>query len=79
MHRYHTPAFTTQEASSSPILRVEDFSLGFYTENGPITVVEDISFEIRKGSVLGLVGESGCGKSVTAMSIMRLLPAPPRS
>jgi oligopeptide/dipeptide ABC transporter ATP-binding protein len=77
MHAYHTAASTIQEASRSPILRVEDFSLGFYTENGPITVVEDVSFEIQKGAILGLVGESGCGKSVTAMSIMRLLPAPP--
>ncbi len=56
---------------------MENLSLGFYTENGAITVAEAVSFEIRKGRVLGLVGESGCGKSVTAMSIMRLLPSPP--
>ena len=62
---------------SEPILKVEDLTIGFYTENGPLTVVEDVSFEIHKGRILGLVGESGCGKSVTAMSIMRLLPSPP--
>ena len=62
---------------SDPILKVEDLTIGFYTEDGPLTVVEDVSFEIHKGRILGLVGESGCGKSVTAMSIMRLLPSPP--
>ncbi len=77
MSRYHTAASSIPEANCVSILRVEDFSLGFYTENNPITVVEDVSFEIKKGAILGLVGESGCGKSVTAMSIMRLLAAPP--
>ncbi len=62
---------------SDTILKVEDLTIGFYTENGPLTVVEDVSFEIHKGRILGLVGESGCGKSVTAMSIMRLLESPP--
>lgn len=62
---------------SCAILKVEDLTIGFNTEEGPIKVVEDVSFEIKKGRVLGLVGESGCGKSVTAMSIMRLLPSPP--
>ena len=60
-----------------PILKVEDLTIGFNTEQDPIEVVQDASFEIQKGRILGLVGESGCGKSVTAMSIMRLLASPP--
>jgi len=59
------------------ILKVEDLTVGFFTETDPVVVVEDVSFDIKKGRVLGLVGESGCGKSVTAMSIMRLLASPP--
>ena len=66
-----------QDPVYDPILKVEDLTIGFYTEDGPLTVVEDASFEIHKGKILGLVGESGCGKSVTAMSIMRLLSSPP--
>lgn len=58
------------------ILSVKDYSAGFMTEHGLLTAVDSISFDLRRGSVLGLVGESGCGKSVTAMSIMRLLPVP---
>ncbi len=68
---------TGPDPSSGPILRVEDLTIGFRTETGPLTIVEKVSFDIRKGRVLGLVGESGCGKSVTAMSVMRLLPSPP--
>ncbi|MCD4677885.1 MAG: ABC transporter ATP-binding protein, partial [Desulfobacula sp.] len=66
-----------QDPVSDTILKVEDLTIGFYTEEGPLTVVEDVSFEIQKARILGLVGESGCGKSVTAMSIMRLLASPP--
>ena len=59
------------------LLDVERLSVSFATEDGPIRVVEDVSFSVPAGRTIGLVGESGCGKSVTAMSIMRLLPAPP--
>jgi oligopeptide/dipeptide ABC transporter ATP-binding protein len=62
---------------TSPLLEIEGFSLGFNTEAGLVSVVDDISLNVMQGETLGLVGESGCGKSVTAMSIMRLLPAPP--
>ncbi len=58
------------------ILRVENLVTSFDTEAGRIRAVDDVSFEVRKGEVLGIVGESGCGKSVTALSVMRLLPKP---
>ncbi len=59
------------------LLRVEGLTVGFNTEQGPVRVVEDVSFTLQAGHTLGLVGESGCGKSVTAQTIMRLLPSPP--
>ncbi len=58
------------------ILRVEHLSVSFATEQGRLAAVEDVSFDLRPRETLGLVGESGCGKSVTALSIMRLLPQP---
>jgi peptide/nickel transport system ATP-binding protein len=60
-----------------PLLSVENLSVSFGTESGRVAVVEEISFEVPAGKTVGLVGESGCGKSVSAMSIMRLLPSPP--
>src|SRR5690349_1271884 len=59
------------------LLSVRGLSIGFATEEGPIRVVEDVSFTVAAGETMGLVGESGCGKSVTAQTIMRLLPSPP--
>ena len=58
------------------ILNVEDVSVAFNTEAGKVHAVDHVRFELKKGIILGLVGESGCGKSVTALSIMRLLPKP---
>jgi oligopeptide/dipeptide ABC transporter ATP-binding protein len=63
--------------TSDALLRVEDLTVGFSTERGQVRVVEDISFSLAGGQTMGLVGESGCGKSVTAQTIMRLLPSPP--
>jgi oligopeptide/dipeptide ABC transporter ATP-binding protein len=63
--------------NAGALLHVDGLTIGFNTEQGPVRVVEDVSFALRPGSTLGLVGESGCGKSVTAQSIMRLLPSPP--
>jgi oligopeptide/dipeptide ABC transporter ATP-binding protein len=63
---------------SNSLLQLENLSVSFaIEEHGRVTVVDDVSFSIGAGRSLGLVGESGCGKSVTAMSIMRLLPSPP--
>lgn len=58
------------------ILQVKDFSAGFMKDGVLYPAVDKISFSLKKGETLGLVGESGCGKSVTALSIMRLLPVP---
>jgi oligopeptide/dipeptide ABC transporter ATP-binding protein len=59
------------------LLEVNHLTVQFDTEVGPLTAVNDVSFSIRQGEVLGVVGESGCGKSVTALSILRLIPRPP--
>jgi ABC-type dipeptide/oligopeptide/nickel transport system ATPase component len=61
---------------SDTILKVEHLVTAFDTEDGRVRAVDDVSFELRRGSILGMVGESGCGKSVTAFSILRLLPKP---
>ncbi len=58
------------------ILQIQHLITAFDTEDGRIRAVSDVSFGVKKGQILGLVGESGCGKSVTALSIMRLLPKP---
>ena len=64
--------------SSEPaLLSVRNLSIKFATEQGAVTAVDDLSFDLGAGEVLGLVGESGCGKSVTALSIMGLLSTPP--
>ena len=62
--------------SEDVILTVSDLVTAFDTEAGLIHAVEGVSFNVKKGHTLGRVGESGCGKSVTALSVMRLLPQP---
>lgn len=59
------------------ILSVKDLKTYFYTEEGTVKAVDGLSFEVHKGEFVGLVGESGCGKSVSAMSLLRLIPYPP--
>jgi len=61
----------------SRLLEVKNLKTYFYTDDGIAKAVDDVSFYIDKGETLGLVGESGCGKSVSALSIMRLIPDPP--
>lgn len=58
------------------VLEVRNLVTSFDTDNGVLTAVDGVSFAVRRGRTLGIVGESGCGKSVTALSIMRLLPQP---
>lgn len=60
-----------------PILSVEHLKTSFFTDDTEIPAVDDISFHIYPGEIVGIVGESGCGKSVTSLSIMKLLPNPP--
>jgi oligopeptide transport system ATP-binding protein len=60
-----------------PILKVENLTTQFFTYAGVVQAVRGISFDIFPGEAVGLVGESGCGKSVTGLSIMRLIPDPP--
>ena len=58
------------------ILEVEDLHTYFFTEQGIVKAVNGVSFDIPQGATVGVVGESGCGKSVTSMSIMQLLQGP---
>jgi peptide/nickel transport system ATP-binding protein/oligopeptide transport system ATP-binding protein len=59
------------------LLSIQNLSTHFHTEDGVVKAVQDVSFDIPKGRTLAVVGESGCGKSVTALSVMRLIPYPP--
>jgi peptide/nickel transport system ATP-binding protein/oligopeptide transport system ATP-binding protein len=59
------------------ILEVKNLRTSFFSEDGEIKAVDDVSFNVFKGKTLGIVGESGCGKSVTSLSIMRLVQSPP--
>lgn len=60
----------------TPLLKVKNLETQFETSQGIIKAANDISFEINSGEIIGIVGESGCGKSVTALSIMQLIPKP---
>jgi peptide/nickel transport system ATP-binding protein len=62
---------------SEPILEVRDLRTYFHTDAGVAKAVDGVSFHVSAGEVLGIVGESGCGKSVTSLSIMQLIPRPP--
>jgi oligopeptide transport system ATP-binding protein len=59
------------------LLEVRNLSTQFFTRDGTVHAVDDVSFELDYSETLGLVGESGCGKSVTALSLVRLVPFPP--
>ena len=59
------------------LLKVEGLKTHFYTEEGVVRAVDGIDFHLDSGETLGVVGESGCGKSVTALSILRLIHQPP--
>ncbi len=59
------------------LLRVSELETTFFTDDGPVQAVDGVSFSLYEGEILGVVGESGCGKSVTSLSIMGLVPSPP--
>lgn len=62
---------------TTPLLDIRDLSISFDTDEGEVRAVDHVSFSVEAGEIFGLVGESGCGKSVTSMSIPRLVPQPP--
>ena len=64
------------EAVVDNVLEIEDLRVSFYTEEGEVRAVDGVSFSIPRGSIVGLVGESGCGKSVTCYSVLRLIQSP---
>ena len=64
-------------ATAETVLEVDGLKTYFFTRGGVVKAVDDVSFTLKKGETLGIVGESGCGKSITALSLMRLVPEPP--
>ena len=63
--------------AATPLLEVKGLGVEFQTRRGVARVLEDVGFSLARGGTLGLVGESGCGKSITALAAMRLIPTPP--
>ena len=66
----------TSDEHTDSLLKVKELSVSFSTDEGEVEALDAVNFEVKHGQTLGLVGESGCGKSVTALSVMRLLPRP---
>ena len=65
-----------REYNNKPILRVSNLKTYFHTEDGVVKAVDGVNFHVNSGEIVGLVGESGCGKTVTSLSIIGLIPAP---
>ena len=62
------------DAQAEPVLEVRNLSIAFPVQHGDVNIVDNVSFSVRPGETMGLVGESGCGKSITSMAVMGLLP-----
>ena len=73
----HAQVTATSTMAPAPLLDVDDLRTYFDTDEGTVKAVDGVSFSVRRGQTLGIVGESGCGKSITAFSILRLIPSPP--
>ena len=67
----------TQTENKTPLLEVKNLKTYFYSSSGIVKAVDDVSFEVYQGETLGIVGESGCGKSITCMSLAQLVECPP--
>ncbi|WP_147680806.1 dipeptide/oligopeptide/nickel ABC transporter permease/ATP-binding protein [Actinomyces ruminicola] len=74
--RHDRLVYPTPQAA--PVLEVEDLSIAFPAQHGEVNIVDGVSFSVRPGETMGLVGESGCGKSITSMAVMGLLPSSAR-
>ena len=74
---YNDEVAQTHFVIMADLLQVKNLQTSFFTPEGEVRAIDGVSFEIAEGKTLGLVGESGCGKSVTSLSIMRLIPSPP--
>ena len=72
------PATPRKERGDRPLLEVKGLRTSFYTRDGVVRAVDGIDFHVDRGEIMGLVGESGCGKSVTSLSIMGLVGRPGR-
>ncbi len=71
------PAAAPRAVSDETVLQLDNLQTHFFTPDGVVRAVDGVSYRVRKGETLGVVGESGCGKSVTALSILRLVADPP--
>src|SRR5262249_59065568 len=75
-----TPAYAATQAAAErtrAVLEISGLRTYLFTRSGVVKGVDDVSFSVRRGETLAVVGESGCGKTMTALSIMRIVPAPP--
>ncbi|WP_040312966.1 dipeptide/oligopeptide/nickel ABC transporter permease/ATP-binding protein [Gleimia coleocanis] len=73
-HRGDRLVLSAEQATQAPLLEVKNLSISFPAAHGDVRIVDNVSFSVRPGETMGLVGESGCGKSITSMAIMGLLP-----
>ena len=75
-HTRADPRAARDSGVAEPLLSIEGLAIDAVGRHGNLRLVEDVSLSIARGEVLGLVGESGCGKSITALSVLRILPPP---